>query len=147
MEGYKGLNILVLTDFLFPDSMGGANKMAFCTSRGLAGRGHHPQLSYRSLPAPVNSGPVRLGTAVDRGLGWALPGVFWILCGGTPGSTQSVMGCIAESVDVIPGTAAHRPWCFRAGNPAGTSPAGARWYAATGWRLTCMPVRSARAAR
>ncbi|MGA1844561.1 MAG: glycosyltransferase family 4 protein [bacterium] len=34
------MNILVLTDFFFPDSMGGANKMAFCTSRGLAGRGH-----------------------------------------------------------------------------------------------------------
>ena len=47
MEGYKGLNILVLTDFLFPDSMGGANKMAFCTSRGLAGRGHHVSLIVR----------------------------------------------------------------------------------------------------
>jgi len=41
------LNILVLTDFLFPDSMGGANKMAFCTSRGLAGRGHHVSLIVR----------------------------------------------------------------------------------------------------
>ncbi|MGA1796101.1 MAG: glycosyltransferase family 4 protein [bacterium] len=41
------MNILVLTDFLFPDSMGGANKMAFCTSRGLAGRGHHVFLIVR----------------------------------------------------------------------------------------------------
>lgn len=41
------LNILVLSDFFFPDSMGGANKIAYYTSQGLASRGHHVSLITR----------------------------------------------------------------------------------------------------
>ncbi|MGA1867648.1 MAG: glycosyltransferase family 4 protein [bacterium] len=33
-------HILVLTDFFFPDSMGGANKMSYYTAQGLVSRGH-----------------------------------------------------------------------------------------------------------
>ena len=41
--------ILVLTDFFFPDSTGGGNKMAFYTSRGLADLGHRISLITRRV--------------------------------------------------------------------------------------------------
>ena len=47
MDMKQGLKILVLTDFFFPDAPGGANKMAFFTSRGLVERGHHVSLITR----------------------------------------------------------------------------------------------------
>ena len=47
MDNHRNLKILVLSDFFFPDSMGGANKMAFYTSRGLVNKGHHLSLITR----------------------------------------------------------------------------------------------------
>ncbi|MGA1791062.1 MAG: glycosyltransferase family 4 protein [bacterium] len=47
MDESKRLKIIVLSDFFFPDSMGGANKMAFYTAGGLVSRGHHVSLITR----------------------------------------------------------------------------------------------------
>lgn len=42
-------NILVITDFFFPDSTGGANKMAYFTSRGLAESGFNVSILTRKI--------------------------------------------------------------------------------------------------
>jgi len=43
------LKILVLADFFFPDSVGGANKMAFYTAQGLVNKGHRVSLITRRV--------------------------------------------------------------------------------------------------
>jgi len=44
-------HILVITDFFFPDSTGGANKMAYFTSRGLAASGFNISIITRKIHA------------------------------------------------------------------------------------------------
>ena len=48
-DKHHPLKILVLTDFFFPDAMGGANKMAFYTSHGLVDKGHTVSLITRRV--------------------------------------------------------------------------------------------------
>ena len=48
----KRLRILVLADFFFPDSVGGANKMAFFTSSGLSVSGNDVTVVTMSARKP-----------------------------------------------------------------------------------------------
>ncbi|MGA1864929.1 MAG: glycosyltransferase family 4 protein [bacterium] len=47
MKNNKELKTLIFSDFFFPDSMGGANKMAYHSSRGLVKKGHRVMLVTR----------------------------------------------------------------------------------------------------
>ena len=49
MQRDPNWSVLVLTDFFFPDSTGGANRVAYYTSRGLAERGHRVRLVTRRI--------------------------------------------------------------------------------------------------
>lgn len=49
MQRRPNWSVLVLTDFFFPDSTGGANRVAYYTSRGLAERGHRVRLVTRRI--------------------------------------------------------------------------------------------------
>lgn len=59
-------SVLVLTDFFFPDSTGGANRVAYYTSRGLAERGHRVQLVTRRSSSNLSSKEVIDGIDVYR---------------------------------------------------------------------------------
>jgi glycosyltransferase involved in cell wall biosynthesis len=49
IQKYPSRSVLVLTDFFFPDSNGGANRVAYYTSQGLAERGHRVRLVTRGI--------------------------------------------------------------------------------------------------
>jgi len=49
VQRHPNWSVLVLTDFFFPDSTGGANRVAYYTSRGLAERGHRVRLVTRRI--------------------------------------------------------------------------------------------------
>ena len=49
MDKKHMLKILVLTDFFFPDSVGGANKMSFYTAQGLVNKGHRVSVITRRV--------------------------------------------------------------------------------------------------
>jgi glycosyltransferase involved in cell wall biosynthesis/GT2 family glycosyltransferase len=66
LQRYPTWSVLVLTDFFFPDSTGGANRVAYYTSRGLAERGHRVRLVTRRIRPDLSPHEVVDGIHVCR---------------------------------------------------------------------------------